>query len=104
MGWSRRSLAPPVDSRRRVIWKMGSEDLLRSVATLVGGGFIVYPVIAIIRGTFYDSDDGAIQRADQPLAFWLSVVSMTLLGLFILGVGYRWQIVKAIFELAGRTL
>jgi hypothetical protein len=68
---------------------MGSEHLLRGVATVVGGGFIVYAAVAILRGTFYDSDDGPLDRATQPLAFWLSVVMMTLLGLFILGVGHR---------------
>ncbi len=52
--------------------------------------------------TFYDSDDGSIDRTTKPLAFWLSVVSMTLLGLFILGVGYRWEIVRMIFEFAGQ--
>lgn len=78
--------------------------LLRGVATVVGGAFIVYAVVAIVRGTFYDSDDGPIDRADQPVAFWLSVVAMTLLGLFILGVGHRWAIVGALFELAGRRL
>jgi hypothetical protein len=83
---------------------MGSENLLAGVATLVGGGFIVYPVVAIVRGTFYDSDDGPIDRATQPLAFWLSVVSMTLLGVFILGVGHRWEIVRMIFEFANRHL
>jgi hypothetical protein len=80
---------------------MGSENLLRGGATLLGGGFIVYAAVAIVRGTFYDSDDGPLDRATQPLAFWLSVVSMTLLGLFILGVGHRWEIVRMIFELAG---
>ena len=81
---------------------MGSENLLRGVATLVGGGFIVYAAVAIARGTFYDSDDGPLDRANQPMAFWLSVVSMTLLGLFILGVGHRWETVRMIFELTGR--
>ena len=81
---------------------MGSESLLRAVATVVGGGFIVYAAVAILRGTFYDSDDGPLDRATQPVAFWLSVVMMTLLGLFILGVGHRWAIVRMIFELAGR--
>jgi hypothetical protein len=74
-----------------------SANLLRAVATLVGGGFIVYAAVAIVRGTFYDSDDGPLDRATQPLAFWLSVVSMTLLGLFILGVGHRWASVRMIF-------
>ena len=81
---------------------MGTEGLLRAVATLVGGGFIVYAGVATMRGTFYDSDDGPIDRATQPLAFWISVILMTLLGLFILGVGYRWAIVQMIFDLAGR--
>ena len=81
---------------------MASENLLRGVATLVGGGFIVYAAVAIVRGTYYDSDDGPLDRATQPLAFWLSVVATTLLGLFILGVGHRWAIVRMIFELAGR--
>ena len=81
---------------------MGSENLLRGVATLVGGGFIVYAAVALVRGTFYDSDGGRLDRATQPLAFWLSVISMILLGLFILGVGHRWTIVRMIFELAGR--
>ena len=74
---------------------MGSENLLRGVATLVGGGFIVYAAVAIVRGTSYDSDDGPLDRATQrggALAFWLSVVATTLLGLFILGVGHRWAI------------
>jgi hypothetical protein len=79
-----------------------SQNLLRGVATLIGGGFIVYAVVAIMRGTFYDSDDGRIDLSTQPVAFWLSVVSMTLLGIFILGVGHRWEIVRVIFELAGR--
>ena len=78
------------------------DNLVRGVATLVGGGFIAYAAFAILRGTFYDSDDGPIDRGTQPLAFWLSVASITVLGLFILGVGYRWEVVRAIFELAGQ--
>jgi hypothetical protein len=81
-----------------------SQDLLRGIATLVGGGFIVYALVAVVRGTFYDSDDGPIDRSTQPVAFWLSVMAMTLLGLFILGVGHRWEIVRSLFELAGRRL
>ena len=60
---------------------MGCEHLLGGAASLVGGCFMVYAAVAILGGTFYDSDDGPIDRATQPLAFWLSVVSMTLLGL-----------------------
>jgi hypothetical protein len=79
-----------------------NQDLLRGVATVVGGGFIVYAGIAVVRGTFYDSDDGPIDRSTQPLAFWLSVLLMAMLGLFILGVGHRWKIVQSIFELTGQ--
>jgi hypothetical protein len=81
-----------------------NQNLLRGIATLVGGGFIVYALVAAMRGTFYDSDDGVIDRSTQPVAFWLSVVAITLLGLFILGVGHRWEIVRLIFELTGRPL
>jgi hypothetical protein len=81
---------------------MGSQALLRGVATLVGCGFIVYAAIAVVRGTFYDSDGGPIDQSAQPVAFWLSVLAMTLLGLFILGVGHRWEIVRVLFELAGQ--
>ena len=83
---------------------MGSEGLLRGVATLVGGGFIGYAVFAVVQGTFYDADDGPLDRATQPVAFWLSVFLMTVLGLFILGVGHRWAIVRTLFELTGRSL
>jgi spore maturation protein SpmA len=91
-----------VEARRHQDLNMGSENLLRVVATLVGGGFVVCAVAAIVRGTFYDSDDGPLDRATQPVAFWLSVVSMTVLGLFILGVGHRWEIVRMVFALADR--
>jgi hypothetical protein len=79
-----------------------NQNLLRGVATLIGGGFVVYALVAVMRGTFYDSDDGPIDPSTQPVAFWLSVVLMTLLGLFIIGVGHRWEVVRGLFELAGR--
>ena len=80
------------------------QEGLRAVATLVGGGFLLFGAFSVWRGTFYDSDEGPIDRAERPMAFWLSVLGVTLLGLFILGVGYRWRIVAAIFELTGNTL
>jgi hypothetical protein len=51
-----------------------------------------------------DADDGPIHRANQPVAFWLSVIMMTPLGFFVLGVGHRWEVVRAIFEYTGRSL
>ena len=62
---------------------MASENLLRGVATLVGGGFIVYAAVAIVRGTYYDSDDGPLDRATEPLTFWLSVLASDTVDLMI---------------------
>jgi len=80
---------------------MGTLEGLRVIVTLIGGGFILYSAISIYRGTLYDVDMGRIDEDTRPLAFWLSVVGMTLLGLFILGVGWRWPIVGALFRLTG---
>ncbi|HEY3168341.1 MAG TPA: hypothetical protein VGK57_13980 [Candidatus Binatia bacterium] len=83
---------------------MGTEEGLRLVSTLIGGGFIAYAAIAVCRRSLYDVDEGLIDQVNRPLAFWLSVLGMTLLGLFILGVGYRWPVVQAVFELTGHRL
>lgn len=82
---------------------MGTEAGLRAVATLVGGGFVGYAILAVLRGTLYDADEGRIDLAARPLAFWMSVVGMVLLGLFILGVGWRWPLVGALFRLTGHS-
>ena len=82
---------------------MGTADGLRVVATLIGG-FVAYAVLAVLRGTLYDADEGRIDLTARPLAFWMSVVGMILLGLFILGVGWRWPLVVAMFRFAGRSL
>ena len=83
---------------------MGTADGLRVVATVIGGGFVAFAALAVLRGTLYDADEGRIDLAARPLAFWMSVVGMVLLGLFILGVGWRWPLVAAIFRLTGRSL
>ena len=64
---------------------MGTEEGLRFVSTIVGGGFVGYAIVAMFRGTLYDSDEGTIDQTERPVAFWLSVFGMTVLGLFILG-------------------
>ena len=80
---------------------MGTPEGLRVIATLIGGGFLAYAALSVFRGTLYDADEGHIDQRTRPLAFWLSVVGMTLLGLFILGVGWRWPLVGAVFEFTG---
>ena len=66
---------------------------LRLIATLIGGGFLIYAAVAVLRGTLYDVDDGQVDRSARPITFWLLVFSMTVLGLSILSVGWQWPIV-----------
>jgi hypothetical protein len=80
---------------------MGTQDGLRVLATLIGGGFLLYTARAVFRGTLYDVDIGRINQDARPVAFWLSVLGMVLLGLFILGIGWRWPMVGAVFRLTG---
>ena len=56
---------------------MGTREGLRIIATLIGGGFLVYAVMAVLRGTLYDVDDGRVNRADRPVTFWLLVLGMS---------------------------
>jgi hypothetical protein len=65
---------------------------LRLIATLIGGGFLIYAAVAVLRGTLYDVDDGQVDRSARPITFWLLVFSMTVLGLSILSVGWQWPI------------
>jgi spore maturation protein SpmA len=78
---------------------MDPRDGLRVVATLIGGGFLVYAAVAVLRGTLYDVDEGRVTRAARPVAFWLLVFAMMVLGLTILGVGWRWPIVGAVVRI-----
>jgi hypothetical protein len=75
-----------------------SEPVLRAVCTLGGGGFLLYSFISALSGSFYDSDDGWIERAQRPVEFWVSIGATTLLGLLILGVGYHWPAVEGLIE------
>jgi hypothetical protein len=76
-----------------------SEPVLRGVSTLVGGGFLLYALIAASTGSFDDSDEGWIERASRPVACWASIVGTTFLGLLILGVGYQWPVVATLINL-----
>lgn len=82
---------------------MSTQEGLRVIATLIGGGFLAYAAIAVFRGTLYDVDDGHVDRATRPVTFWLLVFGMTLLGLVILGVGWEWPIVGTIVRKMGTS-
>ena len=75
---------------------MGTREGLRVIATLIGVGFLVYAVLAVVRGTLHDVDDGRVDRSARPVTFWLLVGGMTLLGLSILAVGWEWPLVNAV--------
>jgi spore maturation protein SpmA len=80
---------------------MDTQEGLRLIATLVGGGFLVCAAVAVFRGTLYDVDDGRVDRAARPVTFWLLVFGMTILGLSILSVGWQWPIVGTIGRVLG---
>jgi hypothetical protein len=75
---------------------VATREGLRLIATLIGGGFLVYAALVVVRGTLYDVDDGRVDRNTRPVTFWLLVGGMTLLGLSILGVGWGWPLVNAV--------
>ena len=77
------------------------ETALRIIGTLAGGGFLLYAAVAVVRGTVYDVEDGHINRRNRPITFWLLLVSMSILGLTILGVGWRWPIMGTIYQAIG---
>ena len=75
---------------------MGTRDGLRFIASLIGGGFLIYAAIAVFTGTLYDVDEGHVDRATRQVTFWLLVFGMTVLGLTILSVGWDWPIAGTI--------
>jgi hypothetical protein len=81
---------------------MGTRDGLRLIATLIGGGFLVYAAVAVLRETLYDVEDGRVDRPTRPITFWLLVFSMTVLGLSILSVGWQWRIVGTLLRVIGQ--
>jgi hypothetical protein len=80
---------------------MGTREGLRLIATLIGGGFLIYAAVAVLRGTLYDVDDGHVDRSARPITFWLLVFSMTVLGLSILSVGWQWPILGTLLRVIG---
>jgi hypothetical protein len=59
---------------------VGTREGLRVIATLMGGGFLVYAVLAVVRGTLHDVDDGRVDRSARPVTFWLLVGARTEAG------------------------
>jgi hypothetical protein len=81
---------------------MSGREGLRVIATLIGGGFLIYAALTVVRGTLYDVDDGRVDRRARPVAFWLLVSGMTVLGVSILSMGWEWPLADAIARLSGR--
>jgi hypothetical protein len=81
---------------------MGTGEGLRLIATLIGGGFLMYAAVAVLRGTVYDVEDGRVDRPTRPITFWLLVLSMTVLGLSILSVGWQWPSVDTLLRVFGQ--
>jgi len=81
---------------------MGTRDGFRLIATLIGGGVLIYVVVAVFRGTLYDVEDGRVDRPARPITFWLLVFGMTVLGLSILSVGWQWPIAGTLLRVIGR--
>ena len=81
---------------------MGTREGLRLIATLIGGGFLIYAAVAVLRGTVYDVEDGRVDRPTRPVTFWLLVLSMTVLGLSILSVGWQWPSVGTLLRAFGQ--
>ena len=81
---------------------MGTREGLRLIATLIGGGFLLYAAVAILRGAVYDVEDGRVDRPTRPITFWLLVFSMTVLGLSILSVGWQWPSVGTLLRVVGQ--
>lgn len=44
---------------------MGTLDGLRFVATLIGGGFLVYAALSLLKGTLYDRAPRSSQRSSR---------------------------------------
>jgi hypothetical protein len=41
----------------------------------------------VVRGRFDDPETGLLERARNPVAFWLSALGLVLMGLYLLAVG-----------------
>jgi hypothetical protein len=93
----RKSLADPTDIGDLMFTREG----VRIIATVIGAGFLIYAAMTVFRGTLYDVEDGRVDRAARPITFWLLVFGVTILGLFILGVGWQWPILVTIVRLIG---
>jgi hypothetical protein len=77
-------------------------EMLKLLSTVVGGGFILYGTYSIMTGTHHDSDDGPVERHTHPLQFWLHVVSVYLLGILIIAVGFQTKAAGFLISLLSR--
>lgn len=77
-------------------------QMVKLLSALIGGGFILYGTYSIVTGTHHDSDDGPVERHTHPVHFWLHVVSVYLLGLLIIAVGFQTKAAGFVISLVNR--
>ena len=77
-------------------------EMVKLLSAVIGGGFILYGTFSMMTGTHHDSDDGPIEQHAHPVQFWLHVVSVYLLGLLIIAVGFQTKAAGFVISLIDR--
>jgi hypothetical protein len=58
----------------------------RIIGLLLAFVFFGLATSGIVRGRFGDPETGLLERARNPMVFWLSVIGLVLMGLYLLAV------------------
>jgi uncharacterized membrane protein YphA (DoxX/SURF4 family) len=76
-------------------------EMVKLLSALIGGGFILYGTYSIVTVT-HDDSDGPIEQHSHPVRFWLHVISVYLLGLLIIAVGFQTKAAGVLISLINR--
>jgi uncharacterized membrane protein YphA (DoxX/SURF4 family) len=76
-------------------------EMVKLLSALIGGGFILYGTYSIVTVT-HDDSDGPIEQHSHPVRFWLHVISVYLLGLLIIAVGFQTKAAGVVISLINR--
>jgi hypothetical protein len=58
----------------------------RVIGLLLAVVFLRMAGAGVVRGRFDDPETGLLERARNPVAFWLSALGLVLMGLYLLAV------------------